>query len=211
MTNEAKGRAGRPDAPAARRNKQPILDVLRIEFRHCQSIFEIGSGTGQHAVFFASAMPWLTWQTSDLDENHPGIREWIASAGPPNVHKPVSLDVERPGGIDGRFDAVFSANTAHIMSVPAVRCMFEFVGCLLPDGGVFCLYGPLKQDGEFSSESNRRFDASLRSRDASMGIRDIGQLDDFAQRSSMHRKRLYAMPVNNQLAVWCKDGSAQTI
>jgi cyclopropane fatty-acyl-phospholipid synthase-like methyltransferase len=211
MTTRSTARARKPDAPAARRNSQPILHVLEIELRHCRSIFEIGSGTGQHAISFARAMPWLTWQTSDLDENHPGICAWIADAGLSNIRKPVSLDVERPGRIAGGYDAVFSANTAHIMSLSAVRCMFDFVGSLLPDDGVFCLYGPVNQDGAFGSESNRRFDASLRNRDTAMGIRDLGQLDDFARSSSMHRVRLYAMPANNHVAVWVKQEGRQKI
>jgi SAM-dependent methyltransferase len=151
---------GKPNAPASGRNRQPILDVLEIELRDCGSVLEIGSGTGQHAVFFAEAMPWLTWQTSDLAENHPGIRSWIADARLPNVRDPILLDV-----------AEAKANTAHIMSMPAVRCMFDVAGRLLSEDGVFCLYGPFNEDGEFSSDSNKNFDRSLRSQDPVMGIR----------------------------------------
>jgi len=194
----------KPQAPAAERNKQPILDVLKSELCRCQSVFEVGSGTGQHAVFFARFLPWLTWQTSDLAENHQGIRAWIADNSLPNVRKPIELDVEGPGDPVGDYDCVFSANTAHIMSISAVHSMFDFVGELLPDGGLFCLYGPFNQGGEFSSESNQRFDASLRGQNSLMGIRDLEELDDFASERSMHRHRLYAMPANNLLAIWKK-------
>lgn len=196
----------KPNAPASGRNRQPILDVLEIELRDCGSVLEIGSGTGQHAVFFAEAMPWLTWQTSDLAENHPGIRSWIADARLPNVRDPMLLDVEQAKGVIGEFDGVFSANTAHIMSMPAVRCMFDVAGRVLSDSGVFCLYGPFNQDGEFSSDSNKDFDRSLRSQDSVMGIRNLEDLDDFADGSMMQRERLYAMPANNLLAVWRKQG-----
>lgn len=199
----------KPNAPASGRNRQPILDVINIEFGDCGSILEIGSGTGQHAVFFAAAMPWLTWQTSDLAENHHGIRSWVADARLPNIKDPIVLDVQQPGGVNGAFDGIFSANTAHIMSLPAVRCMFNIVGRLLSNVGVFCLYGPFNQDGEFSSDSNKRFDASLRSQDPAMGIRNLEDLDEFAGSSMMQRERLYAMPANNMLAVWRKHRSQE--
>jgi len=198
-----------PNAPASGRNRQPILDVIKIEFHDCESILEIGSGTGQHAVFFAEAMPGLTWHTSDLAENHQGIRSWLADARLPNVRDPLLLDVLQSDGVNGEYDGVFSANTAHIMGLPAVRCMFELTGRLLSDVGVFCLYGPFNQDGKFSSESNQRFDASLRSQDHAMGIRDLEELDEFAGSSMMRRERLYAMPANNLLAVWRKFGNQE--
>ena len=196
----------KPNAPASGRNSQAILDVIRIEFHNCESVLEIGSGTGQHAVFFASAMPWLNWQTSDLAENHQGINSWLADSGLANVRQAILLDVEQADGVDGDYDAVFSANTAHIMSIQAVRCMFDVVGRLLSPGGEFCLYGPFNLHGGFTSESNERFDQSLRSRDSSMGIRDLEELDKFAGKFSLCRERLYAMPANNLLAVWRRNG-----
>lgn len=199
----------KPNAPACERNKRPILEVIRVDFRDCSNILEIGSGTGQHAVYFAQAMPWLVWQTSDLAENHAGIGTWIADASLPNVRDPLLLDVQNSTGFAGKYDGVFSANTAHIMSMPEVHCMFDLAGRLLPRGGRFCLYGPFNRDGDYTSESNRRFDQSLRDQDASMGIRDLGMLDESAARSDMRRERLYAMPANNALAVWRKRESAK--
>jgi predicted O-methyltransferase YrrM len=112
----------KPNAPAAMRNQDPILEVINDEFQGCTTILEIGTGTGQHAVFFASKMPWLTWQTSDLQENHDGINAWLEEADLDNVLAPWELDVEASLQIDEGFDAVFSANTAHIMSIDAVHC-----------------------------------------------------------------------------------------
>lgn len=197
--------AAKPNAPAAMRNQGPILEVIRDEFKDCKSILEIGSGTGQHAVYFASKMPWLRWQTSDLSENHDGINAWIAEAGLNNVTAPLELNVEETLQTEEKYDGVFSANTAHIMNIEAVRCMFGIVGDCLSGGGKFCLYGPFNIDNEFTSDSNRNFDASLKSQDPAMGIRDLADLDGFAEVNNMHRSNLYAMPANNMIAVWTKD------
>lgn len=194
-----------PNSVACERNKGPILEVLHQEFADCRSVLEIGSGTGQHAVHFARRLPHLVWQTSDLPDNHPGISAWLGHADLPNVLEPLTLDVENVdcGALSRmRFDAVFSANTAHIMRIEAVAAMFRLAGLLLPAGGLLCLYGPFNFDGEFSSESNAEFDAALRQRNRTMGIRDIGELDEFARQADLGRVRLYAMPANNHLAVW---------
>ena len=190
------------DAPATSRNKDAILEVLQFEFRDCKSVFEIGSGTGQHAVHFAAAMPWLVWQTSDLPENHEGICAWIGSAGLPNVRMPIDYAAGSTLSIKARFDAVFSANTAHIMSVGEAGSMFADVSRLLNPGGKFCLYGPFNESGRFTSESNATFDASLRARNSSMGIRDRVELNRMACGNGMVVCRRYAMPANNQLLVW---------
>lgn len=198
--------AAKPDAPAVQRNRDAILDVIAIEFQDCTSVLEIGSGTGQHAVFFANRMPWLTWQTSDRGANHDGIAAWLDAAGLDNVRSPLLLDVEKPPKLDDRFAAVFSSNTAHIMSIKAVECMFRLVAECLVKGGRFCLYGPFNQGGEFTSASNREFDASLKSNDPAMGIRHLEEVDVFASDNGLQRTRLYAMPANNMIAVWEKPG-----
>ncbi len=194
----------KPDAPATQRNRVPILQVLRDELSGAESVLEIGSGTGQHAVYFASELPHLRWQTSDRDENIGGIKLWVNDSGVPNVLPPLVLDVEEVTAITGRYDAVFSANTAHIMSFRAVEKMFALVGNILLVDGKFCLYGPFNIDGAFTSDSNRAFDESLRSQDEKMGIRDLAALDQLAQSHGMQRSALYAMPANNMLAVWQK-------
>lgn len=192
----------KPGAPATERNREAILEILADEFIDRTAVLEIGSGTGQHAVFFAGKLANLTWQTSDRKQNHPGIKAWIESSNNANLLLPLELDVEVPPKLDDSYDAVFSANTSHIMSMRAVECMFVLVGELLPVNGKFCLYGPFNRSGEFTSESNRQFDASLRAQDPSMGIRNLEDLDELATRAGMRRSRLYAMPANNFIAVW---------
>jgi len=194
----------KPNAPATERNRESILQVLRAEFGDVTSVLEIGSGTGQHAVFFARALPYLTWQCSDCEMNHAAIEAWIVDAGLRNVLLPLTLDVEETEKLCESYAAVFSANTAHIMSYQAVKCMFHIVGSCLAEEGVFCLYGPFNQDGMFSSPSNEKFDASLKAQDKSMGLRDLKDLDDLAEVNGMTRLRLYAMPANNNIAVWRK-------
>jgi len=194
----------KPFSQYAERNGEPILDVLRREFAGCTKVLEIGSGTGQHAVQFAQALPFLEWQSSDLDRNHDGIRARVSDSGLTNLLPPLSLDVLSADVQVVSCDAVFSANTAHIMSVEAVQKMFEIAGNVLPAGGVFCLYGPFRQNGEFNTPSNAAFHQSLRSRDPEMGIRHLESLDDYAITHDLARVRLYAMPANNHIAVWHK-------
>lgn len=200
----------KPYAEAAARNSEAIFGAIRAEFRELESILEIGSGTGQHAVFFCQALDHLVWQTSDVPANHGGIGAWLADASLPNVLEPLALDVLDAGLPRERYDGVYSANTAHIMSPEAVEKMFIFVAAVLQDSGVFVLYGPFRQGGRFNTPSNADFHGSLRQRDPAMGIRHIEELDSFAQRGGMRRVRLYAMPANNNLAVWVKDGGVAT-
>lgn len=199
-----------PDAPATARNRDAILAVLQFELGDCRSVFEIGSGTGQHAVHFAAALPWVLWQTSDVEENLDGICAWIDSAQLPNVRPPVDYAAGRPLAISDRYDAVFSANTAHIMSIGEVGSMFRDVATLLNPGGIFFLYGPFNEGGRFTSDSNAVFDSGLRARKSSMGIRDRHDLNRLAAANGMAELRRYAMPANNQLLVWRKaEGNAE--
>lgn len=200
--------SARPDAPATRRNQDAILAVLRDEFSHVKSVLEIGSGTGQHAVHFGGALPSVRWQTSDLPENHAGINAWLAAAALQNVIAPFDVDVTKVTELPGQYDGVFSANTAHIMGFEAVRCMFRLVGNTLTAGGIFCLYGPFNQDGRFTSESNERFDASLKQRDPAMGIRNLDDVAKLAAASGLEVVRQYMMPANNMLIVFRKSGEA---
>ena len=199
----------RPNAPAAIRNREAILEVLRHDLDGKLKVLEIGSGTGQHAIHFAAGLPELTWQTSDRVQNHDGIRQWIASSGLDNVISPLELDVSDHPDIDVKYDAIFSANTAHIMSADSVVDMIELVGTALAPGGKFLLYGPFCIDRQFTSESNRRFDESLKAQDPSMGIRDMEWLDELADRQKLARVRTYAMPANNMLVAWEKTGEGQ--
>ena len=194
----------KPNAPAAERNAAAILDVLKDELADARDVLEIGSGTGQHAVAFCAALPYLTWQTSDLEENHASIHAWLDDADLDNVRDPLALDVQDFEAPAASYDAVFSANTAHIMCYAAVESMFALVGRTLRDTGRFCLYGPFSEDGTFNTPSNAEFDRSLRARNPDMGIRDLNDLDGLAAAGGMQRLRRYAMPANNLLVVWQK-------
>lgn len=198
--------ADRPFTEYAARNTAPILEVLRRELADAREVLEIGSGTGQHAVAMATALPHLCWQTSDLAENHAAVNAWIDSVEVTNVRRPLDLDVRRASLPEATQDAVFSANTAHIMSIDTVRAMFLLVGRVLRNGGRFCLYGPFRQDGMFNATSNAEFHVSLRARDPDMGIRHLEALDEFARDAGLVRRRMYAMPANNHLVVWHKEG-----
>ncbi|MDH3350561.1 MAG: class I SAM-dependent methyltransferase [Gammaproteobacteria bacterium] len=194
----------KPFAAAAERNSQPILDVIREEFGGLTSVLEVGSGTGQHAVRFAAELAHVTWQTSDVAENHAGVKAWLRDAGLPNIRNPLALDVLTDKVPADTYDGVFSANTAHIMSLAAVEKMFSTVSAVLPEAGVFVLYGPFRIGGNFNSPSNAQFHRSLREQDATMGVRHLEDLDRLAEAGEMQRVRLYAMPANNQLVVWKK-------
>jgi cyclopropane fatty-acyl-phospholipid synthase-like methyltransferase len=193
-------------APAAARNRKPILGVLSYELQGCHAVFEIGSGTGQHAVHFAAALPALHWQTSDLAENHESINTTLAAAGLANVAAPLLFDV-RAGlaGHDESYDAVYSANTAHIMSADAVVQMLPLVTALLRAGGLFCYYGPFRRNGKFSSASNAAFDQTLKARDPTMGLRELSWVDELASGQGLRLLRTYAMPANNLMIIWQKE------
>lgn len=198
----------KPFAESCEENKRPILEVLRIEFAGMRRVLEIGSGTGQHAVFFAEQLPHLTWHTSDVADYHAGIRAWIDAAGLDNVVPPLALDVRRDAWPAARFDGVFSANTAHIMGWPEVEAMFAGIGRVLEPGGRFCLYGPFNYGGRFTSESNARFDEWLRARDRRSGVRNFEDLDRLAKAAGMRLRNDYAMPANNRTLVWLRmDGA----
>ena len=192
----------KPHSVASERNRGPILERLREYLPEPATVLEIGAGTGQHAVHFAAAMPWLTWVTTDVAANLPGIRAWIEEAALPNVRGPIALDVlEVPWPVDAA-DHLFSANTAHIMAWPAVEAMFAGAGRVLPGSGRFFLYGPFNREGAYTSESNRRFDEALRMTDPSMGLRDDVALDELAARAGLERMADLAMPANNRLLIW---------
>jgi len=193
----------KPFSEACEENKQPILAVLERLFAGARCVLEIGSGTGQHAVCFGATLSHLTWQTSDRPENHAGIRAWLEEAALPNVRAPIILDVRGDWPAE-RFDAVFSANTTHIMSWPEVEQMFEGIGRVLETGGCFVLYGPFNFGGEYSSESNARFDQSLKARDPNSGIRNFEDLGDLARANGLIFMENIPMPVNNRTLVWRK-------
>ena len=190
---------------ACEQNKDPILAVIRKTFRSAQHVLEIGSGTGQHAVYFAQQLPHLQWQTSDLPSSHDSIKSWIDAAGLDNVLPPLTLDVVTGPWQGQDYDGVFSANTAHIMSWPMVESMFAGVGRVLRPGASLCLYGPFNYNNTYTSESNERFDDWLKSRDPDSGIRNFEDLDALAAGNGLQLQADHEMPVNNRLLVWVKE------
>jgi hypothetical protein len=264
----------KPFSPASERNRDPILEVLRVEFGGRRRVLEIGSGTGQHAVHFAAAMPWLVWQCSDRAEYLPGIRAWLDEAALPNTPAPVELDVasaqwnllplppgkppplplagegwgegaldlgaslqeqdqERPhpafgrllpqaGEVDSRadeepclldaqpfdarpFDAVFSANTLHIMGWREVEAFFAGLDTVLAEAATVVVYGPFNYGGDYTSASNREFDGWLKARDPHSGIRDFEAVDALARGIGLRLSADIAMPANNRCLVWRLD------
>ena len=196
-----------PFSEACERNKEPILEALGRIFPTSGRVLEIGSCTGQHLVFFAPSFPELSWQPSDQLDYLEGLSARIRLEGSPNILEAIELDVSKkwPGRI---FDAVYSSNTAHIMSWESVCAMFAGVGsCLLP-GGVFCLYGRFNEGGRFTTVSNQEFDCSLRARDATQGIRDLEALETLASGQQMKLTQQFRLPANNCLLVFHKEGTS---
>jgi SAM-dependent methyltransferase len=192
----------KPFSESSAENREPILAVLREVFADCRKVLEIGSGTGQHAVYFGAELSHLSWQTADLTQHHAGIRMWLDEAALPNVLAPIALDVNRSDWLDGRYDAVFSANTLHIVSWPEVEKLFAGVGRVLQPGGVLAIYGPFNYNGRFTSPSNARFDQWLKQRDPASGVRDFEAVDALARAQNLTLQRDIAMPVNNRTLVW---------
>jgi cyclopropane fatty-acyl-phospholipid synthase-like methyltransferase len=191
----------KPYSPASERNREPILAVLRRWFADRQRVLEIGSGTGQHAVHFATAMPHLVWQSSDRAENLPGIRNWLDEAALPNTPSPLEFDVTGNWPSD-RYDAIFSANTLHIMSWPEVEQLFAKLPAVTTADACLAIYGPFNIEGQFTSDSNASFDRDLKMRGVHMGIRDVAAVDALAAAAGFDLVEDIAMPANNRLRYW---------
>ncbi|MEW5771147.1 MAG: DUF938 domain-containing protein [Pseudomonadota bacterium] len=195
----------KPNAPSCERNRDPILEVLREHFMDRREVLEIGSGTGQHAVFFAAALPHLLWQASDRAENLPGIGLWLDEAALPNTPPPLELDVSGSWPAR-RFDAVFSANTLHIMAWEEVERLFAGLDAVLAEGAILAIYGPFNYGGRFTSESNAKFELWLKERGAHQGIRDFEAVDALARGIGLRLVEDREMPANNRCLVWCREG-----
>jgi cyclopropane fatty-acyl-phospholipid synthase-like methyltransferase len=187
---------------ACERNKGPILAVLSAELAGSRRVLEIGSGTGQHAVHFAAGLPELLWQPSEVPQYLAPLAERIARAGTPNLAAPIALDVRDDPWPAIAADAVFSANTLHIMSWQAVELFFRGVGAVLGDTGALCVYGPFRYGGRHTSASNDEFDAYLRRRDPESGVRDFEALERLAREQRLELSADHAMPANNRTLVW---------
>lgn len=189
-------------SPSFERNKQSIVEQLSIYFKNSQNILEIGSGTGQHAVYFAPLMPNLKcWYTSDMPENHVSINAWLSDSNSKIISNPIELTIGQDSWPNVEVDAVFTANTTHIMQPEEAQLMMEMISINLPKGGVFCQYGPMMINGEFTSGSNQEFDESLKKKGFG-GIRGIEQLVSWAKGMELVAK--IPMPANNFLLVWAR-------
>lgn len=191
----------KPTAPSCEKNREPILEVLREHFADRRHVLEIGSGTGQHAIFFAEHLPHLRWQTSDRAENLPGITAWLQEAALPNTSLPLELDVAAVWP-EQQHDAVFSANILHIMPWSAVECLFARLPDVLAANARLVIYGPFNYGGQFSSDSNAAFDRWLKEKAPHQGIRDFKKVHALAQAAGLELVEDRAMPSNNRCLVW---------
>ena len=187
---------------ACERNKEPILAVLGRELAGSHAVLEIGSGTGQHAVHFARHLPHLSWQPTELGAELGPLAERIRLEGPSNLRPPIALDVRVHPWPVARVDAMFSANTLHIMGWSAVCEFFRGVEAVLVPSGALCVYGPFRFGGRHTSDSNAAFDDYLRERDPESGVRDFEALDAQAQKRGLRFSANHAMPANNRTLIW---------
>jgi Protein of unknown function (DUF938) len=206
----------RLDAPATGRNRGPILEILTrwlganaaSSKRRSLHVLEIASGTGQHAICFAQALPHLRWQPSDLDaDSLASIEAWRAESGLPNVAAPIRLDVREGEWPDGPFDVMFNANMIHIAPWPVAEGLFAGAGRILVDGGLLFLYGPFRVGGLHTAPSNEAFDADLRRRNPAWGVRDLERVVELAASAGLLLVETNEMPANNKLLVFQRGNS----
>jgi SAM-dependent methyltransferase len=194
-----------PFSAACERNKNPILEVLRIRFADRVQVLEIGSGTGQHAVYFARVLEHLTWHPTEQLTYLPDLAERVKLEGPPNLRAPTLLDVRQAVWPVRSVDAVFTANTLHIMSWPEVTALYRGIGDVLTPGGVLCVYGPFRYAGRYTSDSNQEFDRMLQERDPQSGLRDIQGVNSLAEQYGLRLDADHDLPANNRLLVFAKE------
>lgn len=195
----------KPYSESCDQNKDHILSIISPLLSKHTDVLEIASGTGQHAIYFARSMPHLTWHTSDCPPYLEGISRWLSDSGLTNVAKPIELNVSTSPWPVLDVGAVFTANSLHIMSDDDVVNLIEGVGKLLKPRGDFIIYGPFNYSGEYTSESNRRFDQWLRSRDPLSSIKDFEAIVSQAGSHAMTLVDDYAMPANNRILHFVKS------
>jgi cyclopropane fatty-acyl-phospholipid synthase-like methyltransferase len=194
-----------PFSDACERNKDPILEVLRGVLSRSCGVLEIGSGTGQHAVYFAAHLGHLFWHPSEQRANLAALGERVRAEPRRNLRAPIELEVCQANWPAIEVDAVFSANTLHIMSFAAVECFFAGVGRVLPAHGHLCVYGPFRYQGHHTSPSNQQFDQMLRSRDSASGLRDMDEVKPLAAAHGLQLLADHDQPANNRLLVFARD------
>ena len=193
-----------PFSEACERNKYPILEILIDVFADCTTVLEIGSGTGQHALFFSEKLPHLVWQPTDLEKNLATITKRIKSKDITNVKLPLKLNVSEHPWKLGQTEAIFTANTLHIMHWKSVENLFLGASKILISKGILAIYGPFKYGGYFTTESNKKFDEWLKSKDTKSGVRDFEEVNKLALQNGFEFIKDYKMPANNQLIIWQK-------
>ena len=195
-----------PTAAASERNKGAILEVLRTLLPAGGRVLEIASGTGQHVVHFAAALPALGWQPSDADAAMlPVIRTRLRAAGLRNIDEPLRLDVHTdPWPAAGPFAALVCINMIHIAPATATRALLGGAARVLAPGGLLYLYGPFREGGRHTTPSNEAFDASLKARDPAWGVRDLDAVDALAAECGFARTTLVRMPANNLSVAWSR-------
>jgi hypothetical protein len=194
-----------PFSAASERNKDPILEVLQTRLVGRAHVLEIGSGTGQHAVHFARSLTHLTWHPTEQLAYLADLAERVKLEGGPNLRPPTLLDVRQGVWPVRPVDAAFTANTLHIMSWTEVLALYRGVGAVLVPGGVFCVYGPFRYDGRYTSDSNQEFDRMLQERDPLSGVRDIQAVASLAAQYGLRMEADYDLPANNRLVVFTKE------
>ena len=194
----------KPYAESCAQNQQVILEVLKTLLISSGTVLEIGSGTGQHAVFFTEQLPHLNWQPSDLADQHVGIQMWLDEVEHNRIKAPLEIDVDTgPWPVDN-IDYVYTANTTHIISSPQTENMFKHIGACLKPGGLFIQYGPFNYNGNYTSESNARFDVWLKQRDPNSCIKHFETIQTLAKENGMTLLEDIEMPANNRILVWRK-------
>jgi len=194
----------KPYSLACEQNRDPILNVLKPLLKNARSVLEVGSGTGQHAVYFAKHLPHIQWQTSDQVEYHAGIQAWLHEAQLQNLKAPLALNVSSNQWPKIEYDILYSANVMHIMHWENVVDLFHLGTACIRKGGLMVCYGPFNFAGAYSSESNALFDLSLKQRDPRSGIRNFEDLQRLAKESGLHFLHDIPMPANNRTLVWQK-------
>ncbi len=195
----------KPFSQACENNQKPILEVLLRVFVDRKQLLEIGSGTGQHAVYCAPRLPHLIWQTADLEANHPGINAWLDDCPAENLRRPIPLNANHPSWSVGNVDAVFTANTCHIMAWESVVNLFAGLDTILVPGAMVVIYGPFNYNGQFTSDSNAGFDLWLKQQVLHQGIRDFEAVNCLAEKIGLELVEDNPMPANNRLLVWKKN------
>jgi len=191
----------KPFSQACENNKDPILAVLKRVFANPCEVLEIGSGTGQHAVYFAEFLPHLTCHPSDQAMHLPGIDLWINEARLENIKSPMTLDINHKPWPVSDIEAVFTANTLHIISWENVQIFIQSLGETMQAGAKFCCYGPFNVGGTYTSESNARFDIWLKEQDHLSAIRDLEAVVSLANDAGIKLLESIEMPANNKLLV----------